>query len=467
MENTANFSTEELAAIFGDDKLLNIEKSSTYKGVSTDSRTIQRGNIFVALKGESFDANEKVQDAFEKGAAIALVNKDFPEKFPDLFANKPLIIVGDTLEALGRLASYHRCRFNIPVVAIGGSNGKTTTKNITAHLLSQKYRVLSTYGNFNNRVGVPLMMLQITDNTEIAVLEIGTNEPGEISILAEMLKPTHGLITNIGREHLEKLGSIRGVELEETFLYGYLHKTSGLSFVNIDDSILKKYLKIIENAYTFGNSADADLFASAEFDDDLRPRILFKTNNAEFYVSTNTNGFSTALNAIAATSIALHFKVSPEDIKIGLETYKQDTSKGYGRMTIEKQDNFKIINDCYNSNPDSLAYALKSLLSIRCEGKRVAVIADMLELGESSASEHKKALENAINSADILFLYGPEMKKAFLEFADIDRIKHFYDKNDLINELSNTISIGDVVLVKGSRGMRMEEVVAFMKELSL
>ncbi len=471
--NRADFTIQELAVIFGKDKLINVIENSQLRGVSTDTRTIEAGNIFVALIGENHDAHEKVEEAFAKGASIAVVNSNFPERFPDIFHEKPLIICGDTLEALGKLASFHRNRFTIPVVAIGGSNGKTTTKNIAAHLLSQKYNVLSTYGNFNNRVGLPLNLLQMNEETEIAILEIGTNEPGEISILSEILKPTAGLITNIGKEHLEKLGSIRGVEIEETILYGYLHKSGGVCFVNIDDKILVSYLKILENTYTYGSSDLADLFAETQFDDNLRPEIKFKTKIAEFFASPNTNGFSTALNAIAAAAIAIYFKINPEEIKRGLDSYRQDTSKGYGRMTVEVVKDIKIINDCYNSNPDSLSLALKALKTIRAASKRIAVLADMLELGESSAIEHKTAIEMALKSADFVFLYGKEMQKQYEEmfpnrnnefFAE-DTLKHFKDKNILTEELLSIIETGCVVLVKGSRGMRLEEIVENLREL--
>ncbi|HRT67697.1 MAG TPA: Mur ligase family protein, partial [Bacteroidota bacterium] len=231
LKNKVKFSGIELTAIFGESSLQNIDLKIETTGVSIDTREIEQGNIFIALVGDNIDAHSKLQEAFDKGAALAIVNKDWYEKNINYMQNLPLILVKDTLKAFQRLAQFHRYKFNSDIIAVAGSNGKTTTKEMIAAVLSKKYRILKTYKNYNNQIGVPQMLLQLNDDIDIAVIEIGTNYPGEIMILSEMIAPTAGIITNIGREHLEGFIDLDGVELEETTLLGYLKKTEGMFFL--------------------------------------------------------------------------------------------------------------------------------------------------------------------------------------------------------------------------------------------
>ncbi len=463
MNNKAQFTKNELEVIFGGENIHKFNTDFTAAGISIDSRTIAPGNIFIAIKGERFDGHDKAAEAFEKGASAAVVNGNFPDNYPELFEKYPFIVVNDTIDALGRLASFHRNRFDIPIIAIGGSNGKTTTKNMTAALLSQRFNVLETFGNFNNRIGVPLMLFQLNEKHEIAVLEIGTNEPGEISVLSEMVKPSHGLITNIGREHIEKLIDIRGVEIEETYLFGYLHKTGGTCFVNIDDPRLRKYLHILENFFTFGTD-EADLHAVLSFDETLKPILSIKTKEFDFIAKPNAYGYSSALNAVAAAAAAVYFGLTEKQIIDGFKNFRQDTSRGYGRMSLENAGVFLIINDCYNSNPESLALALRALKDMECKGKKIAVLGDMLELGSISHDEHIAAIDNAEKAADIVFLFGDEMKKAFDRIVPANNVLFFNNKRDISSAILEMPPDEHLILVKGSRGMKLEQIVNQLKK---
>ncbi|TAL68026.1 MAG: UDP-N-acetylmuramoyl-tripeptide--D-alanyl-D-alanine ligase [Bacteroidetes bacterium] len=461
LPNNAGFDKSDLLTLFGNDLFVNFPDNFQCSGVSTDTRTMKKGEIFIALIGESSDGHTRINDAISQGASAAIASKDWFNKNKSI--SYPLIVVPNTLIALGKLANYHRKRFNIPVIAIGGSNGKTTTKNITAHLLSQKFRLLSTHENYNNQIGVPLMLLQITQWHELTLLEMGTNEPGEISILSSIMEPTHGLLTNIGREHLEKLIDIDGVEQEETSLFGFLAKRNNTAFINFDDHRLKNYYRLFENVISYGTSEDADVKAIFELDSELNPFMKFSIGERRFEAKLNTIGYTTGLNALAATSIAVGFGLNDEEIITGLQTYIQPPGHGYGRMFLEQAGKYTIINDCYNANPDSMAAALKTLDRYSSRGKKYAILGDMRELGDSSFTEHCNLLESAENVADVIMVTGNEMKKA-IDSVKTSAAKYFLSKDDLSAELKSRINEGDVILVKGSRGMAMEKIIEELKK---
>ncbi|MFP4544906.1 MAG: UDP-N-acetylmuramoyl-tripeptide--D-alanyl-D-alanine ligase [Candidatus Kapaibacterium sp.] len=464
MKNNAVFTNAELIAIFGENSFSRIIDDHEIKGVSTDTRTIESNNIFVALKGEKFDAHSKIHDAFSRGASAAVVEKVWYNQYGGSFEDKQLITVDDTLIALGKLAAFHRARFSYPVVAIGGSNGKTTTKDMTASVLSQKFKTLKTFRNFNNRVGLPLMILQMSDEYEAAVFEIGTNEPGEIAILTAMLNPTHGLITNIQKEHLEKLLDLDGVELEETFLFGIMLKKDGLAFINVDDERLKKYTQIIEKRITYGTDNNAQVSGSVEIGPDTRPTVHINYEQRTISTRLNSYGFANGFNAIASAAIGFKLGLSNEQIKSGLEQYTPEEGLGYGRMLFEKHKGLTIINDCYNSNPASMRLALDTLSDYKTDGAKIAVLGDMLELGDGSKEEHMEIINLAISKADAVFLYGGEMDRARALIARPDLISYFDDKMELAERLNKLLKEGDIVLVKGSRGMKLEELIRAIKQ---
>jgi len=464
LKNSAEFSTYDLIAIFGETLLVNACEDSIFKGVSTDSREIVHGNIFLALKGENIDGHDKIKDAFSNGASIAIVNKEWFKANHDSYTDKSFVVVADTLNALGKIANYHRRRFEIPIIAIGGSNGKTTTKDLTARVLSQKFNVLKTFENYNNQIGAPLMLLQLDNTYEMAVLEIGTNEPGEIQILSKIIEPTHGLLTNIGKEHLERLIDLDGVEMEETFLFGHLYKNNGIAFINVDDQRLIKYLNLLEKHVTFGQGNEAQVHANITLVEGLNPTLKFSFDSENFIVRMKTAGLTTGLNALAAASVGLTLGVTPDDVKKALESFEQTVKHGYGRMTIEKISGFYIINDCYNANPDSMTAALNTIDKIRTPGKKYVILGDMRELGKASYNEHKSILNQASEVTDEVFCTGEEMKKGMKLDKSDRNVHHFENKDDILNKIISIVKPYDYVLVKGSRGMKMEVIVENIKE---
>ncbi|HOQ49292.1 MAG TPA: Mur ligase family protein, partial [Candidatus Kapabacteria bacterium] len=290
LKNKAKFTAAEIKAIFGEENVINVEQSE-FVGVSVDTRSLTEGEIFVPLIGEKIDAHELLPDAFSKGASLALVAKSWFGSNAEKVAGKPLVLVEDTLSALGELALFHRNRFNIPIIAVAGSNGKTTTKDMISAVLSKKFKVLKTYQNFNNRIGVPLMIFNLDDAIECAVIEIGTNEPGEIFILSEILAPTDGIITNIGQEHLEKLIDLDGVEIEETSLFGYLQRHGGTCFINCDDERLSKYRKISDKKFTYSTIDDeVNLKVEIEINANINPVLKYTAGEHQNRINLNTYG---------------------------------------------------------------------------------------------------------------------------------------------------------------------------------
>lgn len=459
LKNKVQITFSELEGLFGKTLFLNVPLEKEFVGISSDSREIEDGNIFVALKGENIDGHDKVQEAFDKGAALCMVEKSWYKEHETELHEKPVLVVKSSLSALHTIANYHRKRFNIPVIAIGGSNGKTTTKELTAHLLSRKFKVLKTYENFNNQIGVPHMLFLIDSETEAAVLEMGTNEPGEIKILASLMEPTHGLITNIGKEHLEKLIDLDGVELEETLLFGELFKNNGTAFINLDDKRLKKYETILNNKVTFGHSKDADIKATISLDAEIKPVVKISYQDEKITARMKTTGLTTGLNAVCASAIALSFGLSSEELISGLESYETVVTHGYARMTLEKIGGVNLLNDCYNANPSSMKAALDTVEKIRTPGRKYIVLGDMRELGDASFVEHKKLLKNASLVADEVFIVGDEMRKAKKEVKHLQNVHLYKTKEDIIDKMLDTVKPRDFVLVKGSRGMRMEFII--------
>ena len=459
IQNKAYFDHNDLTVLFGESQTFGIPKEKRFVGVSIDSRAITPGNIFVAIEGENIDGHTKIDHAFENGAALAIAVMD---KYNNT-SGKPVIFVKDTTEALGKLGNHHRRRFDYPIIAIAGSNGKTTTKEISAHLLSQRYNVLKTYKNYNNQFGTPLVLLQMTREHDMAIIELGTNQPGEITLLSEMAEPTHGLITNIGKEHLEHLENIDGVELEETSLFSHLIRNNGLIFLNMDDLRLRKYSRVINKLFSYGNHEDFNLKASVKVDDNFMPELTFNYNNRDLKVKMNEPGIIMGLNAIAASALAFHFGLETDEIKTGLESFENPKLGSYGRLLIEKAGDIKIINDTYNANPESMEKAIEALVSIPVKGKRYCLLADMLELGTFSQIEHVDLLRSLSETPLEVLLYGNEMKKAFANISGKKNITFFEEKDDLTKEILDLLKPGDIVLAKGSRGMKMEETVDAIK----
>lgn len=436
-------------------------KGRKINGVSTDSRTVQKGDLFVALSGDQFDGHKFLSDAHNKGASIAVVARSAHITEVTM----PMLVVEDTTRALGELAMLYRAKFNIPILAIGGSNGKTTTKEMIAHVLGTEYSVLKTEGNHNNHIGVPQTIFRLQKKHEIAVVEIGTNHPGEIGYLCRMLQPTHGLITNIGHEHLEFFKTMQGVADEEAVLYQSLReRKKSHAFVNADDAELKTRVKGLKRKTSYGfNARQADVKGKIiGVDESGCARLEFRGGKGkkQTEIQLAIPGEHNAINALAATSVGLAFKVPAKRIRKALESFKPSSK----RMEVQNLGGVMIYNDTYNANPDSMLAALRTLVSAKVPGKKIAVLGDMRELGASSIDEHKRVgAEIPKLGVDYLLTYGTDSEHIH-NAADIPLSVHYDQKNILAEYLAELIAPGDAVLIKGSRGMKMEDIVTFLEE---
>ena len=430
------------------------------RGISIDTRTLQPQEIFWAISGDSFDGHWFVNEAEKKGAIAAVVEKKKAKRLPAL--KIPLIQVKDTLLSLQQFSSWHRSRFKIPIIAITGTNGKTTTKEMTSWILQTKYNVHKTIGNLNNHIGTPLTLLRLNSDHEISVTELGTNHAGEIGMLGSLVKPTAALITNIGRGHLEFLSSVDGVAKEKISLFKTLRK-NGLIFLNRDDKklaaagIKRKNIQDYSlddkiNAKVKGQLVDVDKMGCG----------TWKLNKST-KIHMRIPGVQNVQNALAASAVGLSFGLSEGTIKNALEEYSAYDK----RMQIIKSGKSVIINDSYNANPDSFYPALDTLTYLaRGKNKRkILVIGDMLELGPVSDELHQALfLKLPDYGIDGIFSYGKACHKA------VEKIRkngysnaYSYDSHEKLGKtLKKFLKPGDVILLKGSRGMQMEKVLAYL-----
>jgi UDP-N-acetylmuramoyl-tripeptide--D-alanyl-D-alanine ligase len=429
-------------------------------GISIDSRTIKAGELFIAIRGDQFDGHNFISKAIEMGAAGIIVDRRWADANATMMVSIhiPRLTVENTIHALGHLARTYRRKYAIPFIAVGGSNGKTTTKEMLKSILSHKYSVLCTEGNFNNHIGVPQTLFRLKKKHKIAVIEIGTNHPGEIEYLCSVLEPTHGLITNIGREHLEFFGSVEGVAKAEGELFDWLAKYNGTSFVNTDDKYLVHFTKRARKTVRYGfSSRSASIKGTIKsFNANAQALLRVKplAKNA-FDITVGAPGEHNAQNALAATAVGLALKVPRVNIQKALGSF-QSSSK---RMQIQRTAKITILNDTYNSNPDSTLAALATLHTMESKGKKIAVLSDMLELGHQAKELHQQIGKDlAQYSVDILFTVGA-LSKYTHDAAFVETKAHFENKTVLTEHLLHTLGDGDIVLIKGSRGMKMEEVV--------
>jgi len=437
-------------------------------GISTDSRAVGSGKLFIALHGEKFDGHNFITKAVESGAAAIIADAKWAEANPIMLSslNLPRLIVQDTVKAFGQLANLHRRRFRIPILVIGGSNGKTTTKEMISAVLRTKYRVMSTEGNLNNHVGVPQTLLRLERQHQVGIVEIGTNHFGEITHLCSVAEPTHVLITNIGREHLEFFGSVDGVAKAEGEAFEWMRKkrkSKAVGFVNRDDKRIRKQAKGLRKLVTYGfDKGPAAVKAKViTVDDNACATLEVKPKGRKsFQVQLAVPGRHNAMNALAATAVGLNFQVPAKKIADALLAFTSASK----RMQVLKLNELTVLNDTYNSNPDSALAALRVLEGIRTRGKKIAVLADMLELGSNAAGEHRRVGQAVAQSgAKHLLTYGP-LSQSMHDGSSVVFKVHFDQKSVLCEHLAEVITPGDVVLVKGSRGMKMEEVVAFLAE---
>lgn len=406
--------------------------SKTYK-VATDTRSIEKGAVFFALKGANFNANQFAEKALAKGASYVVIDD---EKFYK--KNEHYILVKDVLQTLQKLATYHRKKLGIPVIALTGSNGKTTTKELINVVLSKKYSVSATIGNLNNHIGVPLTLLSMTPKTQIGIVEMGANHFHEIDFLCKITQPNYGYITNFGKAHLEGFGSLNGVIKAKTELYRYLKINEGVAFVNVNDKVQIEKTKN-QKLHKIGLSIKnlpTNSFVKVQVD-----AIVIKSNLLGAY---NYNNISTAIG------IGLYFDVSLASIKDALECYVPDNKRS---QLIEKKD-ITIILDAYNANPTSMQAAIESFRN-HIANRKILILGDMFELGESAEIEHQMIADLASDIVfDKLILLGKNFYKTtnskairYLTFADF---KTTFNKDDYQDA---------TILIKGSRGMTLERVV--------
>ena len=415
--------------------------------VITDSRKIEEECLFFALKGERFNGNEYAKDAIQKGAAYAIIDE---AKFDQ---GEQFLFVEDVLTTLQQLANYHRKQFMIPILGITGSNGKTTTKELIASVLSSQYKCHFTKGNFNNHIGVPLTLLEMPKETEIAVIEMGANHIGEIEFLCEIAEPTHGVITNIGKAHLEGFGSLEGVKKAKSELYVHLKKNGGVAFINMNENFLTDLSDGITKR-VFYTKSDSPNLLEAPYE-----TILFQThptvevgflNEKEdtIKVVSQLLGDYNFNNIMTVISIGRYFKVPSILIKKAIENYVPSNN----RSQLVKRGTNTFILDAYNANPTSMLNALENFNKIKGD-KKIVVLGDMLELGEYSSEEHLRIVRHS-KTMDLskIVLVGKEFSKIddneVFAFEDVQSMKEWFDQQSFENTY---------VLVKGSRGIRLEK----------
>jgi UDP-N-acetylmuramoyl-tripeptide--D-alanyl-D-alanine ligase len=392
---------------------------STHPSIRIDSRKVQKGDLFFALKGERFDGNKFAIPALEAGAFRAIVDD------PSLRTHPGCVWVEDVLESLQALAHFYRQQFSVPVLGITGSNGKTTTKELVAAVLSKKYKVHFTQGNLNNHIGVPLTLLAMPLDTEFAVIEMGANHQGEIDFLSRIADPDFGLITNIGKAHLEGFGGVEGIKKGKSELYRYLAEKEGTVFINRSERFLEDLAAPVTDKVFYGKSEK-----EVDFQIDLtreRPylQVAVKTN-PPITIDTQLHGAYNYGNIATAAAVGQYFEVAPADIASAIAAYVPENN----RSQLIQKGELTIVLDAYNANPTSMANALESFASLEGNPKMV-ILGDMLELGEASMEEHRRILSLVQTlPIDKVVLVGPE----FGTVADEFPFPHYEDREDLIRK---------------------------------
>ncbi len=451
-----NLTIEEIAgAVKG--KVLTGAKASV-SGVSTDSRKIRPGDLFFALKGPNFDGTGFVKDVCQKGAAAAVV-ESAPEGLPASFG---VVLVKDALGALGDLASYARDLNKIPLVAITGSAGKTTTKEMVSSILARSRSVLKTTGNMNNLIGMPLTLLTLTPDHGAAVIELGISEPWEMERLAGICRPDIGVITNIGRSHLKSLGSLEGVARAKGPLFTSI--SGGTKVVNLDDPWVVRVAGGNGKAVTYSMEKDADVRVKGYEAVGLGSIVaVYDVRGAEVAARINSPGVANVINGAAAIAATLPLGATPADMTEGLASF----SNAHGRMEVLNVNGLTVLDDTYNANPESVGAALRTLVNAR--GRKIAVLGDMLELGEASKTEHRTIGRLAGEAGvDIVVAIGEWSKEVADGFTPASKggakALFFSEKKEAIEALKGLLKEGDNVLVKGSRATALEKVVEGLKD---
>jgi len=437
--------------------LLRVEQSS-FSGISTDSRTIMNNELFIPLTGKNFDGHSFIMAAYGRSNAGSICEKSRQDT---LHAGGTVILVDDAMQALIDLAHYKKQLTSSKVIAITGSNGKTTTKELLVNIVKKCFSVHYNEKNFNNAIGVSKSILSIKNKPNICIFELGTNSKGEIKLLAQMIEPDISLITNVNPSHLEGLLDLEGV-LEEKMSLFYNTKEGGKVVVNTDDPNILNCCKNMQHLLiTYGIINKADFSLSIEENLGWKgSRLKLKFPGIEIPTKTSLLGVHNLYNILAAATVAHSIGVDAELISEGIETFDFYSMRF---RPVESKKAYSIIDDTYNANPSSMEWAIKTLLGLPCNGKRMVILGDMKELGEKTSFYHRE-LGRFLKQTDIsmILLIGDYMKEAFRELTDARAIL-FENKEELIDYAGKNLKKGDVVLVKGSRAAKMEEIVEALK----
>ena len=426
-------------------ELYKIFKSS--KGVNTDTRTLEKGQLFFALKGENFDGNKFVKQALEKGASFAVITDE------NEFVDGKTFLVKDTLKTLQELAKFHRNSLNIKVFGITGTNGKTTTKELIYRVLAKKFNTAATQGNLNNHIGVPLTILNLPRDTEYAVIEMGANHPGEIAELCEISQPTSGLITNIGYAHLEGFGSLENLVNTKLALFHSIKNNNGTYFLNAEDPILTEKIKNYEKIFKYGNCSDC-IVKAVQIENNLFLKIQVEINGKNYNVETQLVGKYNKQNILAAISVGI-----ANDIDIdAILTAIRDFAPSNNRSQLQKTDKNTLILDMYNANPTSMKLAIENFAQMNADNK-ILLIGDMLELGKDEISEHQKILDFALQqNFEKIILVGKrfgqcEYPTDIQWFEDVSKLNDFLKKHPVKNH---------TILLKASNGTGLKKCVPYL-----
>lgn len=413
--------------------------------VCTDSRFLSKSDIFFALKGDSFDGNTFVLQAIENGAEIAVADN------PEFIGKKRVIVVPHVLDFMQNLAKKHRSKLNIPIIGLTGSNGKTTTKELINKVLAGKYKTFATQGNLNNHIGVPLSILSIKKETEIAIIEMGANHIGEIELLCSISQPTHGLITNVGKAHLEGFGSFNGVVKAKSELYKYLADNNGTVFINTSNPLLAE----LSVKFNFSNIVEynpelAKLESVSTTNSYLS--FLFEIHGEKLKLNSQLVGEYNAENILAAMSVGAHFGVSPKQATEAIASYKPNNS----RSQIVNTANNTVILDAYNANPSSMEQAITNFANLTSNLPKMAILGDMLELGNYSSQEHKQIAQLAKSLVENVIFIGKYFE------SEAHEAMWFATQAECSNYLTGSPPKGYSILLKGSRGMHLDKLMPLL-----
>lgn len=411
--------------------------------ITTDSRDVKPGDIFIALKGEHFDGNKFAGQAVKQGALYSVVDDR------EALLTPSCIWVPDSLNFLQLLANHHRKQLGIPILAITGTNGKTTTKELCHAVISEKFRTVATKGNYNNHIGVPLTLLDMDETTEFGIVEMGANHPGEIKILCEIAEPDYGLITNIGEAHLEGFGTFENIVRTKGELYDYIKSHQGVLFVHQDDSTLTG-LAGDYPAVTYGKTA---CFANGK-GIQSSPFLVFdlNTSRGHLYIQTKLIGSYNADNVLASATLGLYLQIDPLRIKAALEGYTPSNL----RSQLIKTERNTIILDAYNANPSSMKVAVRNFSDMKGENK-LLILGEMLELGRQTEEAHRQLVEEVAQSGPCrLFLVGQSFDSLANKYTFVS---YFRNTEELIDYLKSHSINSSLILIKGSRGNKLEKII--------